>query len=207
MSWASVYWDLEYIVKSARDAMEAAFAADTANAAPGPDAVHVSPPLEDPLTHADTSATAAFDAPLPEPEIAIPAAVKSDVEVTDQPKEKAPENLQISLTKTALASKPLVVENIPAPIRSLWTPEIEAALREFLRPLSVELRYEYRYSDVLDEKRSIATMNSLFRNRPRTDDTNLRESSSRNEIARKRNQDVRRLVTNLLNTKKPQSDR
>lgn len=186
MSWASVYWDLDHIVRAAREAMEAAYASDQSvpavslNPAPEISVVENLGPQDRAASGAD------------------PGIAEITISITADPAPAAgsgppPEiELEVSLVKSSLTAKPITEETASVQLRTLWTPEIEAALREFLRPLSVNLRYEYRVRDAFDEQRSIATLNSLFRQRPKTDEIDIRDVSDRNEFHRKRMNELRK---------------
>lgn len=183
MSWASIYWDLDHIVQAAREAMESAYAAEMAAR---------SIPAEKPLVpdlNAEVADMPGKADPLKSVEAVLTTAISSVESPVNQLNhaslEKAPDVLEPSLTESLIKAR--VLENqVPIQPRSPWTNEIEAALREFLRPLSVNLRYEYRFPDVLDEKRSIAAMNRLFKQPVRSDDARVYDLSSRNEIRRKK---------------------
>jgi hypothetical protein len=184
MSWASVYWDLEHIIHAARLAIEAAYALEQA--------AHANAPLSDPIRPQEISARRDLDA--------LSAGVNVPLEISVLT--GAAESIEVSLSKASLAAKALTEDKSAVQVRNLWTPEIEAALRDFLRPLSVNLRYEYRFPDTLDEKRSIAAMNSLFRHRPKSDEIRIRDVSVRNELRRKL-YDLRRPGISPVNARRP----
>lgn len=184
MSWASVYWDLEHIIQAARLAMEAAI---DESAGPGqPGSAPATATLEDVEIRRSVNAdgTTAANA-----EVTISISVEPAAAGMAAPQEI---DLAVSLTRSSITAKPIVDEPAVVQPRSLWTPEIEAALREFLRPLSANLQYEYRLPDTLDEKRSIAALNSLFRLRPKASDTEARDDPTRNELQRRRYNELRR---------------
>jgi hypothetical protein len=196
MSWASIYWDLDYIVQAARAAMESAYSVELAAQLTMSDPASAAPLTEKSMVEnlsTNLSGSNANVDPLKIAETALsigkPASVKPDQEII---KPKAADSLEVSLSKSSLAAKPLAGNKASVQVRSPWTTEIEAALREFLRPLSINLRYEYRFADTLDEKRSIATMNSLFKQRVKPDDIEIRDVSARDEVRRKRNHELRK---------------
>lgn len=199
MSWASVYWDLDHIVQAARQAMESAYAVEMAAQSMlvvVPNPTPVFPPPEKSVVgnlnaHFSGIAHAANVDPLKTVETALsigkPAGVNPGHEIKNAPPpEKASDSLEASLNKSLLTAKMPTDSQTNVPMRSRWTPEIEAALREFMRPLSINLRYEYRFPDTLDEKRSIAAINSLFKQPAKPEDVKIRDVSAGNEIRRKR---------------------
>ncbi|NOT46938.1 MAG: hypothetical protein HOP17_04210 [Acidobacteria bacterium] len=194
MSWASIYWDLDHIVQAAREAMESAFAAESATS---PRAISPSDPIpsvalaENPITSdlnaqfAGIPVNANADA-LKSVEALLNSGTSSTAPAVEQFK-TSPDGLEPSLNESLLKARALNTLNNQAdiPPRSPWTAEIEAALREFLRPLSVDLRYEYRLPDALDENRSMAALNSLFKQGVKPDEVSSREVLARNELRRK----------------------
>lgn len=181
MSWASIYWDLDHIVQAAREAMESAYAAEAAlshalTISHLPAAV---PIAEDLNAQADNISNVD---PLRIAEIVLSIEKPADAAIGEKVEDHsgAPiDSLEVSLRRSSLESKTLAADTSNFQPRSPWTPEIEAALREFLRPLSISLRYEYRFPDTLDEKRSIETINSLFRQRAHREDLETLKRAAR----------------------------
>ena len=172
MSWATTFWDLEYIVDSTRRAMEACYFAEDKTA----------------------FAASIIDTPGVEGQVANPVEMLEPALTTDTPGKPACDplgDLAASMKKQSLADKPTQPVSA-AKQSSPWTSEIEAALRAFLKPLSMNVRYDYQFSDMLDEKTSIATMNRLFKQPARPDDGDTRDISLRDEIRRKCSYELRR---------------
>lgn len=208
MSWASIYWDLEHIVQSAREAMESAYAAElAARDKPSPAA---GPPsgasvIENLGAQLPVVPGIANVDPIKTAEAALAIGQKPTSDPAKLPAFEMPaESLEVSVVKSSLAAKtPLPVNQPATQPRSLWTAEFEAALREFLRPLSVNLRYEYRYPDTLDEKRTIAAMNSLFLRQTKPDESDIRNVTAQLELRRKRDLDLRKTAAQSANAKRP----
>lgn len=183
MSWASIYWDLDHIVQAAREAMELAYAEETAArlpTVPVPAEVSSSPKsvltpdiTADPLKIVEAEL---FEKPSASAETVPEITISTPTGMCDR--------LDPSLNQSLIKAKVLDNQAGIRPV-SPWTAEIEAALREFLRPLSVNLRYEYRFPDSMNEKRSIDAMNSLFQHRFKAEDAEPRPLPTRTEVRRK----------------------
>lgn len=175
MSWATTFWDIEHLVESSRRAMEAAYIADN---------------------------EATFNAPSAVEDEAVAAMKLMESSITSAKSMAAGdplENLSASMKKLSLTDKQPTQPVSAAKLTSPWTSEIEAALRAFLRPFSMHLRYEYQFSDMLDEKTSIETMNSLLKLPAKPDDDSTRDDSLREEMRRKRVNELRRTGTRSKN--------
>lgn len=188
MSWATTFWNLEYIVDSARRAMEAAYFAEHEAFAQADESVLNSP-------NANPLETSGMESDVPGDALKMmESALASNA--SPQPPARAAkdllENLAVAMKKESLTTKQPMRGSANTELSSPWTPEIEAALRSFLRPLSMNLRHEYGFSDAFNEMRSIEAMNSLFKQPAKPDDAETRDLSARDEIRRKRNNELRR---------------
>lgn len=217
MSWASIYWDLHHIVQAAREAMEAAYCGDMASQFDTPTISNATPASPSLTTDAvvianlnlqvsGAPAMANVD-PLRTAEIVLsiakPTSLAPSQEIKTPAVEEPAESIEVSLSKSSIVAKMTNVDQPGITFRSPWTAEIEAALREFLRPLSVDLRYEYRFADVLDEKRSIAAINGLFKQPAKPEHVQIRDNSAQHQFRRKRSHELRRSGVFDTNTKRP----
>lgn len=198
---AATFWNLEYIVDSARRAMEAAYLAEQE---PAEQTGTVGKPL-DASTKTLESSSIKSDVSDGDPLKIMQSALipSASLQPSDRAAGDALDNLTVAMRKESLTSKQPTQAQASARPTSPWTSEIEAALRALLRPLSMNLRYEYAFSDMLNEKSSIDAMNSLFKQPAKPDDGSTRDISAGDEIRRKRSHELRRAGAQNTSIKRP----
>ena len=184
MSLISMYWNLDYIVETARRTMEAAFELDMlemnpATPTPAPQPSSGTSLNADPIANlmsklpmdprAQLSGSSLISNSPPAPAAAQPkSSVETPAATTEQVKPKSP-----------------------------WTPEIEAALREFLRPLSVDMRSQYAFPDAVSENLSVALMRRTLQ--PQLRQNNTEDDAIRAEHDNRRQQDRTQKTKDLRN--------
>lgn len=184
MSLISMYWNLDYIVETARRTMEAAFELEMVEMEPAtppstPQPSSGTSPNADPIAdlmsklpmdpRAQLSGSSLIGTPPPAPVAAQPKpSVEPPLAATEQVKPKSP-----------------------------WTPEIEAALREFLRPLSVDMCSQYSFPDAVSENLSVALMRRTLQ--PQLRQNNTEDDTIRSENDNRRQMDRAQKTKDLRN--------